>query len=134
MKVLISGARYWSDGFMVDVIVSGLLGHAADGNEKLVILHGAARGADSLADTWRAAVGVEVVPFRAAWETHGRAAGAIRNRQMLDEKPDLVVAFHDDLAMSKGTRDCVNEAERRGIPTWHIRHVGVRPDAVGLHA
>jgi len=35
---------------------------------------------------------------------------------MLDEKPDLVIAFHPNLAESKGTKDCVNEAKRRGIP------------------
>lgn len=35
---------------------------------------------------------------------------------MLDEKPDLVVAFHDALHRSRGTKDCVEEAQRRGIP------------------
>lgn len=53
--------------------------------------------------------------FPADWKLHGHAAGPIRNRQMLDEKPDLVIAFHEDWANAKGTRDCVAEAGRRGI-------------------
>jgi hypothetical protein len=34
---------------------------------------------------------------------------------MLDLKPDLVIAFHEDLNVSKGTMDCILEANRRGI-------------------
>jgi hypothetical protein len=34
---------------------------------------------------------------------------------MLDTKPDLVIAFHEDIESSKGTKDCIKEARRRGI-------------------
>ena len=48
------------------------------------------------------------------WEIYGRSAGALRNRAMLDLKPDLVLAFR--VAMSSGTTDCIDEARMRGIP------------------
>jgi hypothetical protein len=36
---------------------------------------------------------------------------------MLDvETPNLVLAFHDDIVGSKGTRDMVNRAVKLGIP------------------
>ena len=36
---------------------------------------------------------------------------------MLSEgKPDLIVAFHNDLANSKGTKDTITRALRTGIP------------------
>ena len=50
---------------------------------------------------------------------YGRGAGPRRNRQMLDENPDisLVLAFHEDLGRSKGTRDMVRRSEKKGIRT-----------------
>lgn len=54
-------------------------------------------------------------PFPANWTKHGKAAGPIRNREMLDENPDLVLAFHTDIENSKGTADTLCEAEDRGI-------------------
>ena len=86
------------------------------------VLHGMARGADSLAARAAYELGISVIGFRARWEKFGKAAGPIRNREMLDEKPDLVIAFHDDLESSKGTKDCVEEARRRGIPVEVISH------------
>ena len=38
----------------------------------------------------------------------------VRNKKMLDMNPDLVIAFHDDIENSKGTKDCIKEAEKRG--------------------
>jgi hypothetical protein len=35
---------------------------------------------------------------------------------MLDTEPDFVLAFHDEIEKSKGTRNCVKEAEKREIP------------------
>ena len=46
----------------------------------------------------------------------GGAAGAIRNGQMLTEgKPDLVVAFHGNISISKGTKNMVEQATKAGI-------------------
>lgn len=122
MKILISGDRDWTDALPIDVIINGFLTLGRRNGEPLVVIHGAARGADSLADTWKVIAGVTMCPFPADWKTYGRSAGPIRNRQMLDEAPDLVIAFHDDLAQSKGTRDCVAEARRRQIPVWVLAH------------
>jgi hypothetical protein len=61
-------------------------------------------------------LGFTVLPFPADWNTHGKAAGPIRNRQMLKEgKPDVVLAFHEDLGRSKGTADMVRAAKAAGI-------------------
>jgi hypothetical protein len=55
--------------------------------------------------------------FSADWQKFGKAAGPIRNQQMLDEgKPDLVIAFHEDLENSKGTQDMINRAKVQGVP------------------
>lgn len=80
----------------------------------VMIIHGGAPGADSLADQWAVVnwTGLEVYP--ANWKKHGNAAGPIRNQQMLDEgKPDLVVHFPG----GKGTADMVRRAKKANIKT-----------------
>lgn len=55
---------------------------------------------------------VPVRVFKADWDKHGKAAGPIRNQQMLDEgKPDLVLAF----AGGKGTDDMCRRARAAGV-------------------
>lgn len=81
---------------------------------RLTVVHGAARGADRMAGEWarsRREEGVIELPFPADWRRYGRAAGVLRNQRMLDEgKPDLVLAFHDDIDHSRGTKDMVRRA------------------------
>lgn len=59
--------------------------------------------------------------YPADWEKHGKAAGPIRNQQMLTEgKPDIVVAFSDNLSNSKGTADMCRRAHKAGLPVYVI--------------
>jgi hypothetical protein len=60
-------------------------------------------------------LGLEVRKYPAKWHTYGKAAGPIRNREMLKENPELVIAFHDDIKNSKGTKDMVTIAQKAGI-------------------
>ena len=111
MIVLVTGARDYKDRAKIRARLALLPKDA-------LVIHGACHlgGADILADEEAKALGLRVRPFPADWRKHGRAAGPIRNRAMLDATPDLVLAFHPDLARSRGTADCVAEACRRGIP------------------
>lgn len=108
MKILICGDRDWNDYWAIYDVISKL-------DRNSLIIYGAARGADTMAGTIATKLGFDVVPFKAKWNLYGKAAGPIRNREMLDENPDLVIAFHNDIENSKGTKDCIKEAEKRGI-------------------
>ena len=73
-----------------------------------------ARGADTLADKWAAANGHRSEGYPADWDTYGRRAGFLRNKQMLEEgKPDLVVAFPG----GKGTEMMISLARCAGVET-----------------
>lgn len=114
MKVLICGSRNWEDpGLMIDTIeeyIYSLPRHT-------IIIHGGARGADTLAGITAESRGLEVREYPANWKEFGRRAGPIRNATMLaKEKPDLVVAFTLNLAESRGTKDMVQRAIAAGIP------------------
>jgi hypothetical protein len=111
--VLVTGSRTWTDEHAIH---DRLLRCPAG----TVIVHGQAkRGADAIADRQAKLLGLEVDPHPADWERHGRKAGPIRNREMLDSGIDLVLAFWD--GMSRGTKDCIEEAQRRGIPVEVLR-------------
>lgn len=109
MKVLVCGDRNWNDEGKIESRLRSL-------PPRTVVIEGEARGADEMARDVAIRLGLPVQKFPADWTLHGRAAGPIRNRKMLDEGPDLVIAFHPDLSKSKGTADTVREAKRRGIP------------------
>jgi hypothetical protein len=114
LRVLVCGDRNWSDAETIRRRLERL-------PQDTVVVHGGARGADTLAGYTADGLGMVVGVFRAEWPRYGRAAGPLRNRAMLDTHPDLVLAFHDNLDNSKGTKDCVTEARRRGVVTEVIR-------------
>lgn len=79
------------------------------------MIHGGANGADTLAGAWAHLNDIEEIVFKADWQKHGRAAGPIRNKKILDEgKPDVVVAFPG----SKGTANMVKQAKAAGVRIW----------------
>jgi hypothetical protein len=81
------------------------------------VIHGAAPGADSLGALWATLNNVNARPFPADWKTHGKAAGPIRNQQMLTEgKPDRVLAFPG----GNGTADMKARAIKAGIQVLSV--------------
>jgi len=80
--------------------------------KSFVIVHGDARGADTVAARLASSMGFEVEAWPADWKKHGRAAGYIRNREMI-ETCDYVIAFWD--GQSHGTLNSINLAHEMGI-------------------
>jgi hypothetical protein len=112
-RVLITGDRHWDDYKAIRRILKALLKRHG---LKLFVIEGGARGADRLAGEACRNLGIPFAEVPALWDFHGRAAGPIRNASMLNLDPDLVIAFHADLAHSKGTRNMVEQARKRGVP------------------
>lgn len=119
MTVLICGSRYWAKPGPIGVLVAGLA--AIHGAENVTVLHGGARGADSMAGAAAAQAGVLCNVYHADWPTHGKAAGPRRNQWMLEDgKPEMVFAFTDGLQNSPGTADMVARARKVGLPVYII--------------
>lgn len=113
MRVLVCGGRDFADRELLFRSLDEL--RFARG--VTVVISGCARGADTLGIEWAEARGVEVARFPADWEKYRRAAGPIRNQQMLDEgKPDLVIAFPG----GRGTADMVRRATAAEIETIQL--------------
>lgn len=122
MRVLICGDRGWTDE-------APILGFLQTLNPtKDIIIEGGARGADRIAGLAAAKLGFTYYEFPAQWRQFGKAAGPIRNEQMLAEgKPDLVVAFHDDIEQSKGTKHMLKIAKKAGVSCMIVTHDKVLP-------
>lgn len=109
--MLVCGGRDFADRERVYALLDII--HSADAIT--MVIHGCARGADSLASDWGRSRGIRgVIGYQADWQKHGKAAGAIRNARMLAEgKPGLVVAFPG----GRGTADMVRRARAAGVET-----------------
>lgn len=114
MRVLICGDRFWTDEQVIKAFIAEL---PAD----TIVITGGARGVDTIAFLASQARGLKTMVFLADWKRYGRAAGPIRNQQMLDAASDLVAYAHDNLELSKGTRNMVSLARKAGVPTINIR-------------
>lgn len=87
----------------------------------VTIIAGGARGADTLAASWAMIEWTGYKEYPANWQRYGRAAGAIRNQQMLNEgKPDLVVAFPG----GAGTRDMITRARAAKVRVIEVNKDG----------
>lgn len=107
-RLLVCGGRDFTDRERVFSVLDRVNARRPVG----LVIHGAARGADTLAGEWAEEREVEVWRFVASWQKHGKAAGAIRNQAMLDAgKPQGVVAFPG----GAGTEDMVKRAEAAGV-------------------
>ncbi len=107
-RVLVCGSRYWTDKLLIE---TELLTYQTP----ITVIHGGCRGADSIAGSIAHELGFQVLTVPAKWEKYGFAAGPIRNREMLLLSPDIVIAFHEDLESSKGTKHMVSLAQAAGI-------------------
>lgn len=112
MRLLVCGGRDYADRENVFRALDEL--HREPGIA--VVIHGAAKGADELAAEWAKARGIEQETYPADWKKHGRAAGPIRNGEMLrDSRPDALLAFSG----GPGTADMVKKANAAGVPVLY---------------
>lgn len=113
IRVLVCGDRNWTDATVIRETLARVVAQARG---PVTVVHGMARGADSLGAAAAAGLGLNVEGYPANWNKYGRAAGPIRNKKMLDSGLDRVLAFHHDLDQSKGTANMVKIATKAGVP------------------
>lgn len=113
-RVLVCGGRDYADAARLYGVLDEL--HRKQGIG--CVIEGNARGADRMAGYWARKHRIDNLKFPADWATNGKAAGPIRNRQMLEEgRPDLVLAFPG----GRGTADMVRQAKAAGVSVVEVR-------------
>lgn len=121
-RVLVTGSRDWTDLLTLDKALGAEQCLAAMDRKRLVVVHGAARGADAMAEEWAKRNGVAVERHPARWRPGGvynPQAGLVRNREMVRAGADVCLAFIR--SGSRGASHCARLAEEAGIPVNYHR-------------
>ncbi|MFO7295318.1 MAG: DUF2493 domain-containing protein [Clostridia bacterium] len=114
--IVVCGGRFYTDKQRVFDTLDKMYSNSID--TFVVVEGGSSYGADSFARQWvrrRKLEGknVECITVKANWKLYGKAAGPIRNQQMIDDyRPEKVLAFPGH----KGTKDMIARARKAGIP------------------
>ena len=110
MRILVSGSRDWP----YPEIVWRALAVFAVSNRSVTVVEGGARGADQHAFDWAQGMGNAASERHPAdWARHGKAAGFIRNQEMVDLGADVCLVFRYN--GSRGATDLLNRARKAGI-------------------
>jgi hypothetical protein len=115
MRVLVCGGRNFNDN---DHIWNALLGLEMVFDRRIqTVIQGGARGADAGGKRWAKIHERETLEFQPDWNKHGKAAGPLRNQEMIDKgDPELVLAFPG----GRGTADMVRRAKAANIAVIEI--------------
>ncbi len=123
LRILITGSREWADkGAIAQALLDafGEYGPFIDYDEQMgrltawqsiTLVHGAARGADAIADRLGEAWGLTVERHRA----RDFPTPLLRNQHMVDLGADVCLAFAQRWA--SGTGNCARAARKAGIHT-----------------
>jgi hypothetical protein len=127
-RILVTGSRNWPDGdeyLIYRAILRWLDGQGwtfgSDPNP--VVVHGGARGVDTISDKWATSHGWVSECHPADWKRWGRSAGHRRNAEMVALGADVCLAF--PLGASPGTRGCMRLAWEAGIRVINCEGTGV---------
>ena len=117
MPVLVTASATWTDPLPIRRDLGDLAGRAC---WEFVVIHGGADGGDKIAGQWVADQrrcgndSVREECHRANWKLHGRAAGIVRNVEMVRAGADVCLPYtRDD---SRGATHCAKTAEAAGWP------------------
>ena len=119
-KVIIAGGRDFDDYNMLKTHCDKILSNKRNNGYRIIIISGTARGADTLGERYAKEKGYEVLRFPADWNTYGKRAGYIRNKEMA-ENADACICFWDRI--SNGTRHMINIAKEKRLPLRIITYI-----------
>ena len=122
VRIIICGSRNFNDYAKLCRVMDSIGIHSIANNDYVEIISGHCVGADICGEKFAAKYGYPLKVFEADWETHGKAAGPIRNRQMAkyaaQADEGIVVAF--PIGASRGTRHMVDIANQYGLEVYVI--------------
>lgn len=112
MKTIIAGSRNIEE---YQVILDAI---EASGFEITEVISGGAKGVDSLGERYGTEKSIPVKVFPADWESYGRKAGIMRNKEMAAYAEALIAVWDGN---SPGTYNMITEAQSRKLKVYVLR-------------
>ena len=129
-RIIVCGGRNFNDYDRMKSILDGVIAEIGLGITAIEIVSGHCAGADQLGEKYAEERGYPCKVFPANWEKCGRAAGPIRNSEMIkyasEVEVPVVVAFRSPRTM--GTNDTVKKAQRKGFKVVVVDYDSNLPD------
>lgn len=114
MRIIVCGGRDFTNTQFVRNVLDDI--HNEEGITE--IIQGGARGADRMALCWAMDTQIPYTTVNAEWDKYGKAAGPIRNQEMIKRNPDLVIAFDG----GRGTESMVRIAHEYNVNVLDMRN------------
>jgi len=128
LRVLCCGSRNWDNQEIIDEVLSEL-------PKDSIIMHCKAKGADTMAAAAAIRLGFKVEAFEDV-DTSDESDTPTRAIKMLSHHPDLIIAFHGNIADSIGTKHIMRVAHSMHIPlklVTNSRNSVSSPDVQAVH-
>ena len=134
LRIIIAGGRDFNDYGVLEKSVLKIIkekvhemGLSQIPKDKITIISGTARGADSLGEQFAEKFGLSLERYPANWDTEKKKAGYNRNLRMAEVASNdleyfipMLIAFWD--GKSKGTNHMINIAKKKNIETVIINY------------
>lgn len=119
LRILITGSRDFEDFNLArEALLSCYNYFNISESSQVTVVHGGARGADSILGYVAKQLGCHVEVHKADWNMNGKSAGLIRNIKMVSLGADVVLAF--PVGKSSGTRHCIQQAAQHDLPVVNV--------------
>lgn len=118
-RVIVAGGRDFQDYELLKEQINKTIAYFK--LSQIEIVSGGCRGADILGEKYASENGYPVKRFIAQWDKYGKAAGAIRNKEMAEyvsASDGCLIAFWD--GKSKGTKNMIDTAKMLGVPYYIV--------------
>lgn len=110
-RIIVCGGRNFNDKNLFEETLDRII-PLYDSPE---LISGHASGADMLAEEYAQKNNLRITVFKPDWKKYGRAAGPIRNREMIQfaaEEQPVIIAFWN--GSSRGTKNMIEQGEKAG--------------------
>lgn len=124
IRIIVAGSRDFDDYSLLKLTLKEYInGLDIADLSQVVIISGAARGADTLGEYFAYDYQIAVRKFPAKWDEIGKCAGWVRNAEMAKyaaEKHGVLFAFWD--GKSRGTKNMIDLANRYSLEVHVVNY------------
>lgn len=116
MKVIIAGSRHYPPELATQLVQQAIKN---SGYTITHLINGTAKGIDQAAARWAKQNNIPTINYPPNWKEHGKAAGPIRNQQMVNNADALILIWD---GQSKGSKNILQQAQNKRLKIHQETH------------